>query len=406
MKSVVTYGVFGVVNSLILFLTNILLVKILTMSSYGEINVALSYLVLIIPLISFNALGLVSIKRSVLNSHEFAIFTIAYKRITLVGAIIVFAISLIISFYLNLSKYLIFVIPVYSYFVALTDYSSAVLIQDNKPVTYGIALMITRGVGVASAYILIYYGCDGMFSYFLGLAIGEGVSIIYRINAGKLFLFVNSCCSSIDRRNASKEIMVYGATLLPLLVFGWSFNGLDKIVISENGNLLSVAVYSFAMTLAQSFSVINSIIMNVKLPEIYRSLANKTPQNVKYGRFLIIFLMLGVVLLPFFYLTLDFVIQKMINPQYEESAGIATILMVSVMFNGAYRLVISVTDFYKKNLHKTVLTILSSSFAFVLMTIFVERWGSVSVALSILAGNIALFIGALILANNFTKGNQ
>ena len=99
MKSVVTYGVFGVVNSLILFLTNILLVKILTMSSYGEINVALSYLVLIIPLISFNALGLVSIKRSVLNSQEFAIFTIAYKRITLVGAIIVFGISLIISFY-------------------------------------------------------------------------------------------------------------------------------------------------------------------------------------------------------------------------------------------------------------------------------------------------------------------
>jgi O-antigen/teichoic acid export membrane protein len=405
-KSVVTYGVFGVANSLIIFLTNILLVRTLTQSSYGEINVALSYLGLVIPLITFNALGLVSIKRSVLDNHEFGIFNIAYKRIILLGTIVGFVLSLIIVVYFNLFIYFIFVIPVYICFVAITDYSSAILIQDNKPATYGIALMISRGIGVASAYTLIYYGCDGLFSYFLGLTIGEGVSIIYRINAGQSFLFSYSLCSSIDLRTTSKEIIVYGVTLLPLLFFGWFLNGLDKIVISENTNLSSVAVYSFAMTLAQSFSVINSAIINVKTPEIYRSLANKTPQNVKYGRFLIIFLTLGVVLLPFFYLTVDFVIQKLINPQYEESAGIATILMGSVMFNGAYRLVISVTDFYKKNLHKTLLTILSSSFSFLLMTVFIERFGSVSVALSILAGNIALFIGALILANNFTKGNQ
>lgn len=405
MKSAVTYGVFGVANSLILFLTNILLVRTLTQSSYGEINVALSYFALVIPLISFNALGLVSIKRSVLGNHEFGIFNIAYKRIILFGTIVGFVVSLIIAVYFNSFTYFIFIIPVYMCFVAITDYSSAVLIQDNKPLTYGIGLMISRGIGVASAYTLIYYGCDGLFSYFLGLTIGEGVSVLYRINAGQSFLFTNSRCSSIDCRNASKEIMVYGVTLLPLLFFGWSLNGLDKIVISENTNLSSVAVYSFAMTLAQSFSVINSAVINVKMPEIYRSLSNKQPQNVKYGRFLIIFLSLGVVLLPFFYLAADFVIIYMINPQYKESAGIATILMVSVMFNGAYRLVISVTDFYKKNLHKTVLTILSSSFAFVLMIIFVERWGSVSVALSVLAGNIALFIGALILANTFTKVN-
>ena len=406
MNTVVIYGVFGVANSLILFLTNILLVRTLTQSSYGEINVALSYFVLIIPLISFNALGLVSIKRSVLDNHEFGIFNIAYKRIILFGTIVSFVVSLIIAVYFNSFTYFIFIIPVYICFVAITDYSSAVLIQDNKPATYGFGLMISRGIGVASAYTLIYYGCDGLFSYFLGLTIGEGVSILYRIKAGQSFLFTNSRCSAIERRNASKEIIVYGVTLLPLLFFGWSFNGVDKIVISANTDLSSVAVYSFAMMLAQSFSVINSVIVNVKMPEIYRSLANKQPQNVKYGRFLIIFLTLGVVLLPFFYLATDFVIFHMINPQYKESAGIATILMVSVMFNGAYRLVINVTDFYKKNLHKTVLTILASSFAFVLMNIFVERWGTVSVALSILAGNLALFIGALILANTFTKVNQ
>jgi len=406
LKSVFTYGFFGVANSLILFLTNIILVKELTQSSYGEINVALSYFALVISLVSFNALGLVSIKRSVLDKHQFEIFNNAYKRIILFGTIVSFVILLIISVYFNSFKYIILVIPFYICFVAITDYSSAVLIQDKRPATYGIALMITRGIGVASAYTLIYYGCDGLFAYFLGLTIGEGISILYRIKAGQSFLFTNSRCSAIDRRNASKEIIVYGVTLLPLLFFGWFFNGVDKIVISAKTDLSSVAVYSFAMMLAQSFSVINSVIVNVKMPEIYRILANKQPQNVKYGGFLIIFLTLGVVLLPLFYLATDFVIIYMINPQYKESAGIATILMVSVMFNGSYRLVISVTDFYKKNLHKTVLTILSSSFAFVLMNIFVERWGSVSVALSILAGNIALFIGALILANTFTKVSQ
>jgi O-antigen/teichoic acid export membrane protein len=405
-KSVVTYGLFGVANSIILFLTNILLVKKLAQSSYGEINVALSYLALVIPLISFNALGLVSIKRSVLNKHEFGIFNIAYRRIILFGTIVGFMVSLIVAIYSNSLTYFIFVIPVYIFFVSITEYSSAVLIQDNKPATYGIALMLTRGIGVASAYTLIYYGCDGLFSYFLGITIGEGVSILYRINAGQSFLVTNYRCSSIDRRNASKEIMVYGATLLPLLFFGWSLNGLDKVILSENTNLSSVAVYSLALTLAQSFSIINSAIVNVKTPEIYRRLANKTPQDVKYGRFLIIFLTFGVVSTPFFYMAMDFVILNMINPQYKESAGIATILMVSVMFNGAYRLVISVTDFYKKNLHKTALTFLASSFAFVLMTIFVESWGAVSVAISILAGNIALFIGALILANIFTKVNK
>jgi hypothetical protein len=77
-----------------------------------------------------------------------------------------------------------------------------------------------------------------------------------------------------------------------------------------------------------------------------------------------------------------------------------------VIFNGAYRLVISITDFYKKNLHKTILTIFASTFAFILMFTFADTGGITAVALSVLAGNVFLFCGALLLANSFIKIRQ
>ena len=99
---------------------------------------------------------------------------------------------------------------------------------------------------------------------------------------------------------------------------------------------------------------------------------------------------------------MSFAIPK-INVEYEGSVEIAIILIISVIFNGAYRLVISITDFYKKNLHKTILTISASLFTFILMNIFVDMGGITAVALSVLVGNIFLFCGALLLANSFTR---
>jgi len=109
--------------------------------------------------------------------------------------------------------------------------------------------------------------------------------------------------------------------------------------------------------------------------------------------------------MPLAYLVMSFAIPK-INVEYEGSVEIAIILIISVIFNGAYRLVISITDFYKKNLHKTILTISASLFAFILMISFVDMGGITAVALSVLVGNIFLFCGALLLANSFTGIRQ
>lgn len=405
MKLAAIYGIFGGANAALLFLTNILLVRMIEPSSYGKINFVLSYLVIIIPLISFNALGIVGIKRAVLNESQFLVFNTAYRKFIYFGTTLILIASVAISVYYDSVGYLTFILPAYIFCIAVTDYSSAILIQDSKPIVFGFSQMLARGVGIVCIYVLIRLGCDGLISYFFGLTVGEAISIIYRSRRGNLRFFERINCTIIEIRNASKEIILYGLTLLPLLFFGWSFNGLDKIVIGKNEGMTSVAVYSFALTLAQSFSIINSAIMNVKMPEIYNKLAENSPHSIKYGRFLLFFLLIAGSLMPLAYLVMSFAIPK-INVEYEGSVEIAIILIISVIFNGAYRLVISITDFYKKNLHKTILTISASLFAFILMITFVDMGGITAVALSVLVGNIFLFCGALLLANSFTRIRQ
>lgn len=405
MRLAAIYGIFGGANAALLFLTNILLVRMIEPSSYGKINFALSYLAIIIPLISFNALGIVGIKRAVLNDSEFLVFNAAYRKFIYFGTATILIASVAISAYYDSVGYLTFILPAYIFCIAVTDYSSAILIQDGKPIVFGFAQMLSRGLGIACIYLLIRFGCDGLISYFFGLTVGEAISIIFRSYRGNLRFFEKINCTIIDIEKYSKEIMLYGLTLLPLLFFGWSFNGLDKIVIGKNEGMTSVAIYSFAMTLAQSFSIINSAIMNVKMPEIYNRLAENSPQRIKYGRFLLVFLLMAGLLMPLAYLVMSIAIPR-INVEYEGSVDIAVILIISVIFNGAYRLVISITDFYKKNLHKTVLTISASLFAFILMITFVGMGGITAVALSVLAGNIFLFFGALLLANSFTRIRQ
>ncbi|WP_128113156.1 lipopolysaccharide biosynthesis protein [Polynucleobacter necessarius] len=405
MKLAAIYGIFGGANATLLFLTNILLVRMIDPSSYGKINFALSYLAIIIPLISFNALGIVGIKRAVLNESQFHVFKTAYRKFIYIGTAVILIASVAISVYYDSVGYLTFILPAYIFCIAVTDYSSAILIQDGKPIVFGFSQMLARGVGMACIYVLIRLGCDSLISYFFGLTVGEAISIIYRSYRGNLRFFERINCTIIEIRKASKEIMLYGLTLLPLLFFGWSFNGLDRIVIGKNEGMTSVAVYSFALTLAQSFSIINSAIMNVKMPEIYNKLAENSPHSIKYGRFLLLFLSIAGLLMPLAYLVMSFAIPK-INVEYEGSVEIAIILIISVIFNGAYRLVISITDFYKKNLHKTILTISASLFAFILMISFVDMGGITAVALSVLVGNIFLFCGALLLANSFTGIRQ
>jgi O-antigen/teichoic acid export membrane protein len=404
-RPAVIYGIFGVANAALLFLTNIMLVRMIEPSSYGKINIALSYLAVMIPLISFNALGIVGIKRAVLNESEFLVFNTVYRKFIYFGTVVILITSVAISVYFDSVGYLTFILPAYIFCVAVTDYSSAILIQDGRPIVFGFAQMLSRALGIACIYVLINFGCDGLISYFLGLTVGEVTSIIFRSVKGQLRFFEKINCTTIELRSASKEIIFYGLTLLPLLFFGWSFNGLDKIVIGKNEGMTSVAIYSFAMTLAQSFSIINSAIINVKMPEIYNKLAKNSLYSIKYGRFLLIFLLIAGLLMPLAYLVMSFAIPK-INIEYEGSIEIAIILIISVIFNGAYRLVISITDFYKKNLHKTILTIFASTFAFILMVTFADTGGITAVALSVLAGNVFLFCGALLLANSFIKIRQ
>lgn len=397
-SNVAIFSTFGAVNALLLFLNNVMLTRMLSKASYGEIGIATSYMIVVMALVTANALGLVGIRHSQLDETQFGRFNAAYISTLQLGTLLLLALSWFLSFFVHGIGWLTLIIPVYAYFVSLNDYHSAIMVQKANAICFGVAAFISRSVALAAIYVCIRLGRGGVEGYFLGMAIGEAASTLYRRRTHELFGVWLFARPALSIGAEERGIILYGASLLPLLFLGWASNGVDRLVIGSKLGLEAVAVYSFGMVMAQSINVVNSAVTNTVTARIYTKLSLKVPVKNYFEKCLLAYLVLISILLLVFDRLAMGLIHAFIGDRYDKSASIATILVFSVLLNGLYRISITVTDYYERVFNKTILNSISVAITLSSLFLFTTSGGLAAVAWSVAAGNAAMAVGAYYLA--------
>lgn len=397
-SNVAIFSTFGAVNALLLFLNNVMLTRMLSKTSYGEIGIATSYMIVVMALVAANALGLVGIRRSQLDDTQFARFNTAYISTLQLCTLLLVILLWLFSTFSHGIGWLTLIIPAYAYFVSLNDYHSAIMVQKANAICFGVAAFISRSVALVAIYIFIRLGRGGVEAYFLGLAGGEAVSTLYRRRTHELFGVWLFARPKLSIGAEERGIIQYGMSLVPLLFLGWASNGVDRLVIGSKIGLEAVAVYSFGMVMAQSINVVNSAVTNTVTARIYTKLSLMAPVKSYVEKCLLAYLVLTSIFLLVFDRFAIGLIHAFIGDRYDKSAGIATVLVFSVLLNGLYRISITVTDYYERVFNKTILNIVSVAITLSLLFMFTTSGGVMAVAWSVAAGNAAMAAGAYYLA--------
>ncbi len=383
------YYLFTIINALISILSLGFITKLLEPNEYGYIGIYNSILFFIPSLVTFSNQSLQSIEIVRLDKYNYLDFR--NKSLTfIIFNFIIF--SPIVFFFITVYEKYLFVIVcsyVMAFLMSISNILNTELINDQKATKYGIFSTLTQIIILFISIVSLKYFHLSWHYRILSFLIAEILVLILRI-----FLFsdlIKKYRFEINDIFQFRTFYKYGIPLVLYVMIGWVLNQSDRYFLLKYFTLKEVGFYTIAASFSSLIIMINSNLIKVFTPIIYRKLKNNDYIN-NYYKMIFGFSIFLFIITTIYSLILKNFIPFFLSEKYIDSLEIIYLFNYSQLFFGIYSMSSIVVDFFKKNIQKTTIIIFSTIQIIILNILFIPYFGYLSPAFSMLITFLTLSI--------------
>jgi O-antigen/teichoic acid export membrane protein len=352
LKKISLYTGVSALNALIGLLVVLYLTHVLRPEQYAYLGIYGTFIFFLNPALSFSSLSLVSINTVDLGDR-YPQFANNFINFVMVTSLVIFLLGVIVISSLGLSVDYVKL----SFFAIITSFLSVFvnmhyleLIYSSRVKAFAIYKILFALIGAGgTVYFISVFGANWE-NRLLGLLIGASSTLLLMI----LYSFNSLKKLKLNLNFDTKSFLAFGAPLMIGLGAAWLNTQSDKYIVLKYFNKETLGFYSFGSSLGMAFIMVNQSIVNAIAPKIFEGLKNKNIRKElsKYFMFSCGFITLVILLAE---LTLEFAGQYLFGEQYIESIPIVQLILISILFNGAYRVYGLVLEYYKENTIMTVI---------------------------------------------------
>lgn len=350
----INYYVFTIINAGISIFSISYLTNHISPEDYGMIGIYSSILYFVPSMMSFSSNGLQAIEIIDLDKQHYIQFRNSYISFVFLTSILCFFVAGGISFFFKDYGYVIVMATIMGFVQTLASIHNTELFQYSKPTRFG---LISTGTIVLGLFITIVFlsifNLDWKYRI-LALLIAEFVFLIFR-----LFYF-SSIASSFTfsfNKEQYKYLFNYGAPLMISVLAGWVLNQSDRYFLLKYFSLKEVGLYAAAAGVASFIVMINSNMIKVVYPIVYRKL------SIREGKKFIIQLnalysFLILIIATIFCIGIYFFGHLFLGEKYLSALPVIYLMCLAQAFFGIYSTTGLVIDYFKMTRLKTILVLI------------------------------------------------
>lgn len=398
-RNFVNYYVFTIINAGIGIFSISYLTKHILPEDYGMIGIYTSILFFLPTLMSFSANGLQAIEIVDLEKDKYLEFRNSLISFVLISFFLCFICTVLISFIFEQYSFVIIMASIMAFITTFSSIHNTELFQYSQATRFGLISTgnVLLGFGLTVIF-LSFFDLDWKFRI-IAIVLAEFVVLIIR------FFFLSSIGSSfkfVFDRATFNYIIKYGAPLILSVLAGWVLNQSDRYFLLNSFGLKEVGLYAAAAGIASFIVMINSNMIKVIYPLVYKKLSDREGKKFILkvsGIYSVIILLISI----FFCFALSFLGQFFLGEKYLSAMPIIYIMCMAQAFFGIYTTTGLVIDYFKMTKLKTILVVLSAVLVIVLSFVLIPIIGIYGPAVASLLSFLSLSILSLVISLSLFK---
>lgn len=321
---------FGKISTqLIVFLLLPLYTAVLNKSEYGYVDLVLTYVSLLAPLVSLqleNALFRFLVDSRNDEDKKSKYITNVFYTLTIMF-LLVSAILVLINLMFNIKyfEYLIILVMITMFTNMLLQYSRGI----GSNINYSIGSMI---IGISTVLfnilflVVLKYGIVGMF---ISQILANILGIVYLSITNKVYKYVNY--KNFDKQE-TKNMLKYSLPLIPNSVCWWVINVSDRTLISLFIDVGANGIYSVSNKFSNAFITVYNMV-NLSWVESSSLHINDSDRDEFFSSMISDIFKLFINLAALVVAVMPFVFPILINKQYIDAYTYIPLLLVGSIFN-------------------------------------------------------------------------
>lgn len=382
------YYVFTIITALIGIVSVTYLTNLLSPQEYGMIGIYNSILFFIPSIISFSVNGLQAIEIVDKTEQEYFEFRNSYIFFLLFNSLLGFFGVILFTQLIGEYIFLVYMALIMGILLSFSSIHNTELINNAKPTQFGIFSTLTQILILFFSFVFLkelnLSWKFRIYSFIIAEIIVIGIRYFFFSNILKTLKFT-------IRKSLFKKMYSYGIPLLFYVLLGWVLNQSDRFFLVKFFSLNEVGIYTVAAGLSSVIVMINSNLIKVLMPIIYKKLSNGTKGN--YVNMITFYYSIFIFTISLFYCVfLKYYSHLFLNINYQKSLNITYIMSFSQALFGIYTTRGIVIDYYKKNTQKTLIVAICTVILIGLTFFLIPRVGYLSPVISLLLSFFLLLI--------------
>ncbi len=393
------YYIFTIINAGISIFSISYLTKHILPQDYGMIGIYTSILFFLPALMSFSANGLQAIEIVDLNKDDYLKFRNSYISFVIISFSVCIVLAILISYWVKEYDFVIMTSVIMAFILTFNSIHNTELFQNSQPKRFGLITTGTVLLGFLLTVVFIsIFNLDWKFRI-IALIIAEFVFLILR------FFFLTTIASSFSfvfDKAQFNYIIKYGAPLFISVLAGWVLNQSDRFFLLKYFTLKEVGLYAAAAGISSFIVMINSNMIKVVYPLVYKKLSIR--EGRKFIMKLTLLYSIAILIISIIFCTgIYFYGHLFLGKQYEPALPIIFIMCIAQAFFGIYSTTGLVIDYFKMTKLKTILVVLSAILIIILSFILIPIIGIFAPALAALLSFVFLAILSLFITLKLLK---
>jgi len=357
-QNIFNYLTANLIASFTSFIISLYLSRTITPTDYGLIGIFQSLTIFLIPFATFGMASFISIYKAKYAHFKYLTFRKRLSSFILMNYIILSSVTLLYSIntdYLEISSLII----IFGIFSICNSIHQSEQIADSESKNFGILLVYSSLVSLLLTVITISILDLTWRGRLVSLILTEVFIFLIRKHYFNFKIEFSFC-----KKNIRQYIKFYklGTPYVISVFFTWFFNGFDRIFLNNYYSLHEVGLFSLSINFVTIILIINTTIANAAQPLLLKILNEKKGAR---SLFIAPFLYLPCIfsIISIIYLLIANYFTKYISKSYYGIEDVFLLQALGASFQGIYYFVGPVFDYYKLQLQKLYILMLSSFFA-------------------------------------------
>ena len=366
----------NLLRALVPFLLLPFLTRFLSPSDYGVLSVVETGILLLVPLMLFNAQGLFGSRYYKIDKQEVAKLSGNALLVAAGSFLLVEFVFILCRDSLNalvgVHDSFLLLVPVFVFFRVLNVYIASVLQIQHKVKRYGVFTIGTLLLDLVFSVLLVANFDFGYQGRLLG---AHGALLIFAVTGG-VWLVRDRLLNFTFSKAIVMDILKYGLPLIPHALGGVALALAGRFVLANKIGTESVGIFSVSYQVASVMLLVGTTINQAWSVSLYKLLSGDLEVNKKLIKktMLLIFLFLFFICL-FIYLARDVVFFVLSSDRYFESKQYFPFLLMAFFLQSVYFVFVNF-DFYEEKVYAIgVTTLVVACTSFVLNLYLIPLYG-------------------------------